>query len=107
MVCNEGPRLLPPRPRPSPRALGDPEPLTSSRFRVTSRMVVLVTWSALLSTWAPFSARADSTQARSKPYVGQRYVSLSPQSMAQVEAIWTRASAVLAPHDPALVEHRV
>jgi carboxypeptidase A2 len=63
--------------------------------------------SLVLSTLAPFSAHAESTQARSRPYVGQRYASLIPKDRAQVAAIWTHASAVLEPHDPALVEHRV
>lgn len=78
--------------------------MTAWRFRVTARTAVVVAWIAML---APISAHADSTQARSRPYVGQRYASLSPKNMAEVEAIWTRASAVLAPHEPQLVEHRV
>lgn len=68
------------------------------------RVAVVVAWSAML-VLAPLSAHAD--RARSRPYVGQRYVSLTPKDRAEVEAIWTSASAVIEPHDPAVVEHRV
>jgi|GEM_PF-2666575 len=81
--------------------------MITSRDRIAMSMAILMAWSAMLLTLAPVSARADSTQARSRPYVGQRYASLFPKDRAEVEAIWTSASAVLEPHDPAIVEHRV
>ena len=54
------------------------------------------------------SANADGSAAqRSRPYANQAYVSLTPTTMSQVEAIWQSASVVIAPEAPAVVEHHV
>jgi MYXO-CTERM domain-containing protein len=62
----------------------------------------------LTAVLATSSAKADGKDVtRSRPYVNQLYVSLTPSDMGQVEAIRTSASAVLAPNEPAVVEHHV
>ena len=53
------------------------------------------------------NADGSSEALRSRPYASQLYVSLTPSSMSQVEAIWQRASVVISPEVPAVVEHHV
>jgi hypothetical protein len=73
--------------------------MTTPRLRFTLCMAVLMAQSAV--------AHADGMQARSRPYVGQRYASLAPKDRGEVDAIWASAAAVIEPHEPAVVEHRV
>jgi carboxypeptidase A2 len=81
--------------------------MITPRSRIPMSMAAMLAWGAILSTLAPLCVRADSAQARSRPYVGHCYASLVPKDRAQVEAIWTSAAAILEPHDPAIVEHHV
>jgi hypothetical protein len=79
-----------------------------SIFHKIFRVSFFVALTSVAAAFALFSVKADSPDIpRSRPYVGQLYVSLVPRNMRQVEAIWTSASVVLAPDDPAVVEHHV
>jgi hypothetical protein len=58
--------------------------------------------------WFPLASRAHG-QVRIRPHVYDDFVlaSATPRDQAQVEALWRLAEHVLAPHDPALVPHRL